>query len=79
MNTSNLKDTVTTICGIVFVIASTLLGLNLQGIALPHVIIVIAGTLVAVTTAVTMYLTGKAPNGTNKTDNQIGDQNKKNP
>jgi len=72
-NTSNLKDTITTIAGLAFAICSGMLSLDL-----PQNVKVILGIIVAISGGLIGYFTGKSPRGVNKTDNQLSDQNKKN-
>jgi hypothetical protein len=74
MNTSNLKDKVTTICGLVLVIGGSLLAVELP----PNVKNAI-GVAMAVAGGLIGYFTGKSPSGVIKTDNQANDQNKPNP
>ena len=70
-NVSNLKDTLTTICGLIFTIGSVLLTVN----GVPENSKVIVGIAVAVSGGIIGWLTGKAPDGAAKTDNRLKDQN----
>ena len=76
MNTSNLKDTVTTIAGILASVGGTILAAD---VALSPAVKTILGVAVAVSLGLIGWFTGKAPSGASKTDNQLGDQNKTNP
>jgi hypothetical protein len=64
-NTSNLKDTVTTIAGIVATIGGSILA---SGVDLSTTVKSVLGIAVAVSLGLIGYFTGK-PNGTAKTDN----------
>lgn len=70
-NTSNLKDTLTTICGLIFAVGGSLLAIN----GIPDNVKYIVGVAVAISGGVIGWLTGKAPNGSPKTDTQLKDQN----
>ena len=76
INTSNLKDTVTTICGIIVAIGGSLLG---AGIELPVQVKSVLGVLMAISLGLIGWFTGKSPSGADKTDKQIVEQNKLNP
>lgn len=60
---TNLKDTLSTICGIVFAVCVALLAVP----GLPVIVTQIATGGVAVSGAIIGILTGKNPNGTTKT------------
>jgi uncharacterized membrane protein YfcA len=66
---NNLKDTITTVCGILFAVCGAIIGIQTQ-VALPEWIITVAVVVGAISAAVTMYLTGKNPDGTKKTPEQ---------
>lgn len=66
---NNLKDTVTTICGILFAVCGAVIGIQTQ-VSLPAWLITAAVVIGAVCAAVTMYLTGKNPDGSKKTPDQ---------
>ena len=68
---SNIKDTITNICGVVFVIAGAVAAVATAGVALPVWLTAGATTAAAVSAAIIGYFTGKAPNGTAKTPAQI--------
>ena len=70
----NLKDTVSTICGVLFVICGAILGVQTE-VAMPKWIITTAVVVSAISAAITMYMTGKNPNGTKKTIEQVTKQN----
>lgn len=70
-NASNLKDTLTTICGLVVAVGGSLLAV--EGISAN--VKVILGIAVSVSVGIIGFLTGKAPNGSIKTDSQLKDQN----
>lgn len=76
MNTSNLKDTVTTISGLVGTVAGAVLA---SGLPLSPTVKSILGLIVAISVGLIGYFTGKTPSGANKTNNQLGEQNKSNP
>lgn len=76
MKNSNLKDTITTICGILILASGTILTLTQSGIILPtwlHSVGIAVGVIAG---SVLAYFTGKNPNGTTKTDEQISAQQK---
>ena len=71
----NLKDTVTTICGLIGAICGAMLVAQEQGVILPtwaNTVVIIA---IAVSGAIALFLQGKNPNGTRKSDNQVESQN----
>lgn len=74
MNNSNLKDKVTTICGLVFAVSTALLAIDV-----PPVVKTVCGVLAAVSVALIGYFTGKAPSGAQKTEGQVTEGNIKNP
>jgi hypothetical protein len=71
---SNLKDTVSSICGFLFALGGAGVGLSTQ-IPLPKGVVVASYSAMAVSGAVVGFLTGKAPNGSTKTDAQVQAQN----
>jgi len=75
MNNSNLKDTLSTICGIVFAICAALVTANAGGLALPAEVVTVCGVLAAVSGAIIGFLTGKAPSGAKKTPEQVAAAN----
>ena len=62
----NLKDTVTTICGIIIAICGAILGLSVSGIALPTWVITVCTILSAIAAAINGVLIGRNPNGSVK-------------
>jgi len=74
MKTTNVKDIVTTICGVLILISGSLVAAESQGVVLPtwasssaKIAGVVAGSVLA-------YFTGKNPDGTTKTSEQINAQ-----
>jgi len=67
----NLKSTVSTIFGIIGVLSGAVLSLTQYGVVIPVTITAIAGTLAAISVGVIGYLTGKNPDGTPKTSDQV--------
>ena len=73
MNTLNIKDTISTICGIVFAICVALMAVP----GLPIIVTQIAAGGMAVSGAIIGVMTGKNPNGTTKViDPKTGQQDK---
>jgi hypothetical protein len=70
----NIKDTLTTIAGIIGAIGAAIVAVSSQ-ITLPTWITSTGGISVAISVAVVGYLTGKNPNGTTKSDTQVTNQN----
>lgn len=70
----NLKDTVTTICGILIAVSGTVYTLTQAGIVLPTQVTTIATAVGIIAMAVLGYFTGKNPDGTKKTSDQIDAQ-----
>jgi len=78
MNSSNLKDTISNICGGIIAIGGSLLAMSVSGtLPLPTSMVGILSAAVAIATAVIGYFTGKTPSGAVKTDNQVANQNVK--
>ena len=71
INSSNLKDTLTTICGLVVAVGGSLLAIE----GIPSNVKAIVGVAVAVSVGVIGWLTGKSPSGAQKTDSQVVAQN----
>jgi hypothetical protein len=71
----NLKDTLSTICGIIFAICTALVTTGVSGVTLPTWLITASGILIAVSGAILGWLTGKNPNATAKTDTQVTNAN----
>ena len=69
---SNIKDTLSTICGVLLAICIPVEALQLAGtIVLPSPISPILVAVIAICTGINAYLTGKAPNAAPKTDAQV--------
>jgi len=77
--TSNLKDKLSTICGILAAICGGILVAGQSGVNLPGWVNAVAGAVSAVCLAVIGYLTGKTPAAKPKSINQVIDQNVPNP
>lgn len=75
MFTSNIKDTVTTICGILFVIGGAIASVATAGIALPAWLVSGSIVVATVSASIVAFLTGKNPNGTTKSEAQVVTQN----
>jgi hypothetical protein len=74
----NLKDKVTNICAWITGVGGVIIGAHLSGqIMLPTWAVSILGTLIGIAVVATQILTGKAPDGTTKTPEQIIQQNTK--
>jgi hypothetical protein len=70
----NLKDTATTACGLIFVICTALLGVQTQ-VVLPKWVLTACIIGIAISGAITMWLTGKNPDGSKKSIEQVENQN----
>jgi drug/metabolite transporter (DMT)-like permease len=77
--TSNIKDKLSTFCGILAAICGALLVAGESGVVLPGWLKATAGAVSAVCLAVIGYLTGKTPAAKPKSINQVIDQNVPNP
>lgn len=76
MNTSNLKDTITTYAGIIFGAATSVLTYGVSaGITYPAWVNTTCGIVITVTGLVLFILTGKNPNLTTKSETQVAKQN----
>jgi hypothetical protein len=72
----NLKDNLSTICGILFLIGGAIVSVGATGgIAEPTWLVSGAGILTAVSGAIVGFLTGKNPNGSTKSVEQTTTQN----
>lgn len=72
----NLKDKVSTICGVIFAVCTSIVATAASGvIVLPTWLTATAGTLIAVSGGIIGILTGKNPNGSTKTTEQVVTQN----
>lgn len=73
---SNIKDTLTTIFGIVLAISGSIVSLSISGGILIPVWLLTSSTIAATLSGTVIgLLTGKNPNGTTKSDAQIITQN----
>ena len=75
MKLSNLKDTLTSIFGALGAIGGAILAIPATVIALPAAIVTAGGIMVAISVAGIGYLTGKNPDGSQKSAQQIDTQN----
>lgn len=71
----NLKDKLSTICGIILAAAGIVLTLATGGLSLPPGVVTTATALAAISGGIIAYLTGKNPNGKTKTAQAIKTQN----
>jgi hypothetical protein len=76
MKLSNLKDFITTICGIIILAAGIIHTVVLSGVTVAPTIVNIFTTAGIVAAAVLAYFTGKNPDGSTKTTEQITAQQK---
>ncbi len=76
--TSNIKDKLSTICGVLIAIGGGILVVG-QTVKLPEWLNAAAGAVMAVCTAIIGYLTGKTPAAKAKTSDQVVNQNEPNP
>ena len=74
----NLKDTVTTICGLLIAVTGSVQVIIAMGVVLPQT--VVSGSIIVgvVSMSVLGYFTGKNPDGSKKTPEQIAAQLKQN-
>lgn len=72
----NLKDTVTTICGIIIALSGGIYAADQAGIILPPKIVSFSVLAGIIATSVLAYFSGKNPNGSTKSPEQIADQMK---
>jgi len=77
--TSNIKDKLSTFCGILAAVCGALLVAGESGVTLPGWLKATAGAVSAVCLAIIGYLTGKTPAAKPKSINQVIDQNVPNP
>ncbi len=71
----NLKDFLTTVCGGIVLICAGVVGAEKCGMVLPPKIMGIVYIAGGISGSVIAYLTGKNPNGTTKTPEQVQTQN----
>lgn len=74
---TNIKDTLTTYCGIVVAICGSILGLQATGMVFPEWVTLILVVLGSIATGLIGWANGKNANLTPKTDAQIAAQNGK--
>ncbi len=74
--TSNIKDKLSTICGLLGAISGAIL---LSGVELPAWLKTVCGVTSGVCLAIIGYLTGKTPAAKAKTSDQVVNQNEPNP
>ena len=72
---SNLKDTLSTVCGVVFAIGTAILGVAASGVVLPGWLTAGATAVIAIAGGVLGFLTGKNPNLSTKSAEQVTEQN----
>lgn len=77
MNTSNLKDRLTTIAGLILALSGTELLIEQNGIVVPSSISITCKALGIISGSVIAFLTGKNPDGSTKTPEQVAAQNPK--
>lgn len=71
MNQKNIKDKLSDICGVLLVISGCVLSVATAGVMIPVQIVTVATVAASVSGGVIAYLTGKNPDGTKKTQEQI--------
>lgn len=69
----NLKDKLTTICGVAILVAGTVVAVASGGVAIPAVVAISAKTIGIIAISVMGYLSGKNSDGSEKTDKQINE------
>lgn len=78
MNLSNIKDTLTTIAGILGALAvagtGLLVTLAQYNIPVPNIYIILISVVGVLSTAILGYFNGKNPDGSSKTPDQISKQ-----
>lgn len=72
----NLKDKITTICGILILLTGTILTVEKSGIVLPLWLTNASTAIGIIAASVLAYYTGKNPDGSTKTELQINAQQK---
>ena len=77
--TSNLKDKLSTICGLLAAVCGAILVAGQSGVTIPGWLNAVCGATSAVCLAIIGYLTGKTPAAKPKTINQVIDQNEATP
>ena len=72
---SNIKDWLSTLCGIDFLAGGAIVAISLSGVKLPTWLVGLGATLVAASGAVAKVLQGKNPDGSTKTPTQVNEMN----
>jgi VIT1/CCC1 family predicted Fe2+/Mn2+ transporter len=67
----NIKDTLTTVAAVMAALAGAIFGIGAQGVILPAWLNTAAIVLGGLSVAIIGFLSGKLPNGTSKTPEQI--------
>jgi ABC-type antimicrobial peptide transport system permease subunit len=75
MNTSNLKDTLTTIASIMALLSGAIITIGTQGVVLPAWLNTAAIVLGALSVTIIGFLTGKLPSGAAKSEATVAEQN----
>lgn len=65
---SNIKDTISTVCGWVIGICGAILAVTIQGVVIPPIVLTIAASAASIATVILGILTGKNPDGTTKSN-----------
>lgn len=73
---SNLKNTLSTVFGLLAVVCGAVVSVATAGVALPALVVTIATVGGAVSVGIIGWLTGKAANASNKTDQAVEASNK---
>lgn len=76
MKTTNLKSTLSTVLGIMGMLGGVALSMPQYGIELPIAIKAIAGSFIAISVGGIGFLTGKNPDGSRKTAEQVEKEGK---
>jgi hypothetical protein len=62
----NLKDKITNVCGVIVLIAGSILALPTSGVSLPPAVITASTIALTIAGSMVAYLTGKGPDGNPK-------------
>ena len=76
---SNIKDKLSTIFGVLGAIAGAMLTFSQTNVTLPSWVVPVCGLVGSLSVVVIGYLTGKTPAANSKTPDQVIDQNKPEP
>ncbi len=71
----NLKDTLTTVAGILIALAGTVLTCTKLGVVVPEWLITDSTVAGVIGASIVAYLTGKNPDGSTKSAEQVAKQN----